>query len=79
MVKFLYDPIIYPIESSWFGEINNQGEIIPMHETQIYIDNTFGLKTLDETGRITKKSIEGAHLDWKDDDIKNIFVPGLLF
>jgi hypothetical protein len=54
MVKFIYDPIIYPIESSWFGEINTIGEIIPMHETQIYIENTFGLKTLDETGRITK-------------------------
>ena len=50
-----------------------------MHETQIYIENTFGLKTLDETGRITKKTIPGAHLDWKDEHIKNIFVPGLLY
>lgn len=50
-----------------------------MYETQIYKDNSFGLKTLDETGRITKKEIGGAHLDWKDDDIKNIFVPALKY
>ena len=36
MVKFMYDPIIYPQESSWFGEINQDGKVIPMEETQIY-------------------------------------------
>ena len=36
MVKFIYDPIIYPIESSWFGEVAENGEIIKMEETLIY-------------------------------------------
>jgi hypothetical protein len=30
MVKFMYDPVIYPMESSWFGEINEIGQEIPM-------------------------------------------------
>ena len=48
MVKFLQDPVIHPIESSWFGQVNSNGEVIPMEQTAIYRDNTFGLKTLHE-------------------------------
>jgi hypothetical protein len=66
MVKFIYDPIVYPIESSWFGEVAENGEIVTMEETIIYQENTFGLRTLDETGRITKKKIDGAHLDFTE-------------
>jgi hypothetical protein len=36
MIKFIYDPIVYPIESSWFGEIDENGEIITMEQTRIY-------------------------------------------
>ena len=46
MVKFMHDPIIYPKESSWFGEMNENGEIKPMEETKIFKENKFGLKTL---------------------------------
>lgn len=46
MVKFMHDPIVYPIESSWFGETNGDGKVIPMEETRIFKENTFGLKTL---------------------------------
>ena len=30
MVKFMHDPIVYPRESSWFGETNADGNVIPM-------------------------------------------------
>jgi palmitoyl-protein thioesterase len=33
MVKFMYDPVIYPMESSWFGEINEFGQEVPMEQT----------------------------------------------
>lgn len=48
MIKFLDDPIIHPIESSWFGQIDHQGDVIPMESTKIFKDNTFGLRTLHE-------------------------------
>lgn len=54
MVKFMYDPIIYPMESAFFGEIDLDGKEIPMEQTKIYKDNTFGLRTLHETGRIDR-------------------------
>lgn len=69
MVKFMYDPVIYPMESSWFGEINEDGQEIPMEQTQIYKMNTFGLKTLHDTGRIQREVIDGVHLMFRDDHI----------
>ena len=36
MYKFESDPIIYPNESTWFGEKNAEGKIIKMEETIIY-------------------------------------------
>ena len=47
MYKFSKDPIIFPPGSAWFGERDPEGNHIPMEETQIYKDDTFGLKTLD--------------------------------
>ena len=48
MVKFKNDPIIYPKESSWFGETMPDGHVVPMEETRIFKENLFGLKTLAE-------------------------------
>ena len=36
MIKFMHDPIVYPRESSWFGETNPDGVVIPMEQTKIY-------------------------------------------
>ena len=77
MVKFIYDPVVFPIESSWFGEINKKGEIIPMEQTDIYKSNLFGLKTIDESGRLHKETIDGVHLEFKDNHIQDIFVKAL--
>ena len=62
MIKFIHDPMIYPKESSWFGETNPDGKVIPMEETRIFKENTFGLKTLFDQSRIEKKEIDGVHL-----------------
>lgn len=78
MVKFKHDPIIYPQESAWFGEMAPDNHVIPMTETRIYRENTFGLKTLYEQGRIEWKEIDGVHLMFRNDHIKDMFVPALL-
>jgi len=77
MIKFTYDPVIFPIESSWFGQINAEGEIVPMEETAIYRNNTFGLKTLDESGRLEKIAIAGVHLEFKPTDVSEGMVVAL--
>jgi len=62
LIKFKFDTIIYPNESTWFGDITPDGQIRPMEETQIFKENTFGLKTLRDQGRIFKDEVEGGHL-----------------
>lgn len=62
MFKFSKDPIIYPHESAWFGEVSLDGKTVPMEETGIYKQNTLGLKTLDDEKRIERKQIDGFHL-----------------
>lgn len=78
MVKFLDDPIIHPIESSWFGQINEHGKVMPMEETKIYKDNTFGLKTLHRQERIFKHEVQGEHLQYGPEYLQNTIVPALL-
>ena len=46
LIKFKFDTIIYPNESTWFGDIAPDGSVRPMEQTQIFKENTFGLKTL---------------------------------
>ena len=46
MIKFSKDPVIYPIESSWFGNINLEGNVDVMENTRIYKEDLFGLRTL---------------------------------
>jgi len=45
---FLKDQKIYPICSSWFCNLNEIGDTIPMEETYEYINDLFGLRTLNE-------------------------------
>ena len=74
MIKFKHDPIIFPKESSWFGEMNDKGEIKPMEETKLYKENKFGLKTLNEQERIGREEIDGVHLMFRNDHIQDIFI-----
>lgn len=67
LVKFTNDPIIYPKDSSWFADTLPDGKLVQMEETTIYTQNTFGLKTLNEQGRISRKEIEGLHLQFNND------------
>ena len=69
MVKFAYDPVIYPIESSWFGQLNEDGKIVKMEETDIYKEDRFGLQTLHQSGRLFAHNIKGVHLEFKDNHI----------
>ena len=79
MFRFTQDPIIYPHESAWFGEVSADGKTtVPMEETTIYLKNTLGLKTLNEEKRIAKKEIEGFHLQLSDEVLKGDVTQALL-
>ena len=57
MVEFSKDEIIYPYCSANFCEIDGEDHITYMHGTDIYKDDSFGLKTLDESGKLLHETI----------------------
>jgi len=77
MIKFSRDPVIYPTESSWFGNINLDGHVDTMENTRAYKEDLFGLRTLHQQGRIGRHEIDGEHLEYGTDVIRDIFVPVL--
>jgi len=78
MIMFNSDEIIFPKESEWFGQLDPQKKLVPMEETDLYTKNLFGLKTLDEQGRIFKVSKNGSHLEYGPDYFRTVIAPSLL-
>ncbi|ETV97499.1 hypothetical protein, variant 1 [Aphanomyces invadans] len=69
MVRALRDTQIAPTMSSWFGAYEDGGwdTILPMNETSWYQSDTFGLKTLHTTGRVTLYETPDNHLQFTDE------------
>ena len=53
----------------WFGFYKpGQGkELYTMEESVLYKNDTLGLKTLDESGRLFKLATDGDHLQFKEE------------
>jgi len=58
--------MIVPWQSSLFGFYDADGKtIVPMEKQQYYIEDTFGLKTLAESNRLTLTMVPGkSHGSW---------------
>ena len=69
LVKFSQDSVVVPRESEWFGfyEIGQTDKMLAYNQTQLYIEDWIGLRTLDETGRLDFHSSPGDHLQFSDD------------
>jgi len=68
MVKFTEDTMVQPIESEWFGfyVIGQDQEVIPLQQTDLYIQDWIGVKTLDQQGKLQFLSVVGDHLQFTD-------------
>lgn len=68
MVKFLRDTMVQPRESEWFGfyRLGQDTEILPMRQTQLYLEDWIGLRTLDEAGKVYALSSDTDHLRFTD-------------
>ena len=49
-----------------------------MEDQDIYTNDTFGLKTMNESGKVKVVLVEGDHLQFSKADISNTFVPFLI-
>jgi len=60
------DDVITPWQASIMGFYDSDGEtIVPMEKQLYYTQDTFGLRTLDKTHRLTLRNIPGlSHVDW---------------
>jgi hypothetical protein len=52
LMMFTEDSMVYPKESEWFQELNDDGTVQPLEESAFYQNDVLGVKTLNEAGRI---------------------------
>ena len=77
-VKFEQDTMVNPKESAWFQQYDKLGkEVLPLNATDFYNNDHIGLKQLTEEGKTHFYSVDGDHLRFSFDDIKNVFIPFL--
>lgn len=69
LVKFNQDGMVVPRESEWFGFYKEgQGkELYTLEESVLYLNDTLGLKTMDQEGRLFKLATDGDHLQFKEE------------
>eukprot|EP00331_Platyophrya_macrostoma_P025641 CAMPEP_0176439920 /NCGR_PEP_ID=MMETSP0127-20121128/20253_1 /TAXON_ID=938130 /ORGANISM="Platyophrya macrostoma, Strain WH" /LENGTH=220 /DNA_ID=CAMNT_0017824327 /DNA_START=239 /DNA_END=901 /DNA_ORIENTATION=- len=77
LVKFDGDFTIYPKETAWFEYFDENLNLQSMNQTKLYQEDYIGLKSLDQSGKVTKIALPGAHLRFTESDIENTFIPFL--
>lgn len=77
LIMFSKDTMIIPKETAWFGYFDEHGETRKYNESEVYLDDTIGLKELDKNEKIIFSSIDGDHLQFKNHDIDNLMIPYL--
>lgn len=59
------DGVITPWQSSQFGFYNTNQTVVDMKNQQVYLEDTFGLRTLNERGAVHQYTFPGVnHTHW---------------
>ena len=68
MVKAAGDTMVFPNAGEWWGEfaLGSYTETLPMNQTELYKNDLFGLKTVDEAGGIHFEETQGNHLQFTE-------------
>ncbi|KAK7820364.1 palmitoyl-protein thioesterase 1 [Quercus suber] len=79
LIMFEHDTVLIPKETAWFGYYPDGAfkPILPTQQTQLYVEDWIGLKTLDEAGRVKYISVPGNHLGISRSDMQKYVVPFL--
>lgn len=66
MIKAMKDSMVFPNEGEWWGhfEDGSLSKVLTMKETRWYTEDLFGLKTVDEAGKIVFNTTAGDHLQF---------------
>lgn len=78
LVMFDQDTMIHPKETAWFQQMDVEGNVMELDDTDFYNQDFIGLKEMVDAGKVTFDKIDGDHLQFSAADIQNTFVPFLL-
>lgn len=78
LMMFTEDSMVYPKESEWFQQLNEDGTVQSLEESDFYLNDFIGVRALNEANKITFSSVEGDHLQFSPEDISNTIVPFLM-
>ena len=70
--------MVYPKESEWFHQLDENNQVVDLEDTDFYVNDYIGLRSLNEAGKVEFVSVVGDHLQFTDEDIENTIVPFLL-
>ena len=77
LIGFDDDKMISPKETAEFGIYDKYFNVKYMNDTEEYKEDIFGLKTLNENGKIKIFYLRGGHLNFDFDDVLKYAVPYL--
>ncbi|KAF5460143.1 hypothetical protein F2P56_020033 [Juglans regia] len=79
LIMFEHDTVLIPKETAWFGYYPDGAfkPVLPPQQTELYVEDWIGLKTLDEAGRVKYVSVPGNHLGISKSNILKYVVPYL--
>lgn len=75
------DSMVWPREGAQWGEPNPANpfdSVIAMNETRWYVDDLFGLRKADESGKLFFESRPGDHLQYSREELENWIIKYLL-
>lgn len=74
---FSEDTMIYPKETAWFQGLDKHGNVMKLEDSDFYKNDYIGLKSLNEAKKITWSEIQGDHLQFTTEYIKETVIPFL--
>lgn len=77
LIGFKKDKMISPKESAEFGKFDENFKVQRMNETEEYLNDNFGLRTLDENKKIQIHYLEGEHIEFDYNDVLKYAIPNL--
>jgi palmitoyl-protein thioesterase len=69
------DEVVHPRKSEWFGVYNKHRQIVDVYDTKVYRDDTIGLKSLNNEGKLFFYSGPGIHMTLTDQYIDDYLIP----
>jgi len=71
MIKAMKDTMVFPNEGEWWGQFEegSLSKVLSMKDNPLYKNDAFGLKTVDDAGKIVFNSTAGNHLKFTETEL----------